>query len=131
MRVYFVIGALLAATAILAGAFGAHALRDQLGEESLAVWHTAVRYHFWHALALVSLSLLVGPRAGRWPLGLFVVGVVLFSGSLYALALGGGSWLGPLTPLGGLCLVGGWITLAFRGWEGRREGPVVASRDEC
>ncbi len=131
MRVYFVIGALLAAAAILAGAFGAHGLRQHLDESSLDIWQTAVRYHFWHALALVLLARLSGSGSSPWPLRLFVAGIVLFSGSLYALSLGGGRWLGPLTPIGGSCLVAGWILLAFRGWEASKPRGVDGSDGGC
>ena len=106
-------GALLAATGVAMGAFGAHALRDTLGPDKLATWDTAVQYQMWHAIALVALSALATPRLGL-PSALFVAGTVLFSGSLYALALTGARWLGPVTPLGGLLMISGWILVAWR-----------------
>ncbi|MBR9989919.1 MAG: DUF423 domain-containing protein [Gemmatimonadetes bacterium] len=115
MKGFVVAGALLAATAVAAGAFGAHALADRLTAERLATWETAARYHLVHALALV----LLGAIAGRWPAPLlsvagwlFTFGIVVFGGTVYALALGGPRWLGAITPLGGLALIGGWIALA-------------------
>jgi len=93
------------------GAFGAHALRASLGGEALSVWQTAVQYHFWHALALLATPRLAGAwaKAAGW---LFVGGVVLFSGSLYALALGAPRILGIVTPIGGLALILGWLAFA-------------------
>ena len=93
------------------GAFGAHALKARLGGEALSLWQTAVQYHFWHALALLAAPLLAGvwAKAAGW---LFIAGVLVFSGSLYALALGAPRALGMITPLGGVALVLGWIALA-------------------
>jgi len=94
------------------GAFGAHALKGRLSPEMLGVWQTAVQYHFWHALALLFTGYQTlngwGTAAG-W---LFIAGLVLFSGSLYALALGAPRGLGVVTPLGGVALLLGWIALA-------------------
>ena len=91
---------------------GAHALSARLGD-ALPTWQTAVEYHLYHALALLILAVVDGisrtPRAvAGW---LFVVGIICFSGSLYVLALGGPAVLGPVTPIGGAALIGGWITL--------------------
>jgi uncharacterized membrane protein YgdD (TMEM256/DUF423 family) len=108
-------GTLLALSAVLLGAFGAHALKDILQERgSSATWETAVRYQMWHALALILISLLnqkppIRPITGYC----LIAGTLLFSGSLYGLALGGPIWLGPITPLGGLCLIIGWGLLAL------------------
>jgi len=98
------------------GAFGAHALKSRLSPELHAVYQTAVQYHFWHALALVAVAL-AWPhfpdnpwlRAAGW---LFFAGVVLFSGSLYALALGAPRSIGLATPVGGLCFILGWLAMA-------------------
>ena len=102
-----------AGTAVLAGAFGAHALRDRLGPDAMAVWHTAVDYQFWHALALLGIASLAreDDAALRWVLRAFVVGILIFSGSLYALALGAPRLTGLLTPLGGLAFLTGWVCL--------------------
>lgn len=95
------------ASAVLLGAFGAHALRATLSPQSMEVWHTAVEYHFWHVLAL-AIAVIMIARIARW---LFAAGIVLFCGSLYALALGAPHWIGAITPIGGLCLIAGWIAL--------------------
>jgi uncharacterized membrane protein YgdD (TMEM256/DUF423 family) len=112
---YRLLGSLLALSAVLFGAFGAHALKETLSaHDSIQTWETAVRYQMWHALALMLLSIndlsnnlpkMTGPC--------FVVGTILFSGSLYGLALDGSKWLGPITPLGGLCLMVGWVLLVY------------------
>ena len=114
-RVFFTLGALNGLIAVAAGAFGAHALKSRLGPDMLTVFEVAVRYHMYHALALLACAWAVS----RWP-GvlttasgwLFVAGIVVFSGSLYALALSGTRWIGAITPLGGLALLGGWACLA-------------------
>lgn len=98
--------------AVALGAFGAHALKETLqANETSEVWKTAVLYHFVHALALLMLAML--PVASRAPSTLFIAGVVLFSGSLYLLALTNIKWLGAITPLGGLCFLAGWVCLAL------------------
>ena len=108
--------ALLMAVAVALGAFGAHALKARLAPDLLSVWQTGVTYHAWHALALLATGLLmlhfpdaVPFRSTAW---LFVAGIVLFSGSLYALALTDVKILGAITPLGGLAFLVGWIWLA-------------------
>jgi len=109
------LAALLCGLSVLLGAFAAHGLKPRLGEHGQEIWQTGVRYQFLHALALLWLGTtavrITGPE---WIARLWLAGILLFSGSLYALALGGGSWLGPLTPLGGLCFLGGWGLLALR-----------------
>jgi uncharacterized membrane protein YgdD (TMEM256/DUF423 family) len=118
-RVILIVAALLGAAAVLLGAFGAHALRDTLDEHALAIWHTAVEYQFWHVLAALSVAILARERASaclRVAAVAFVAGVVLFSGSLYALALGAPRLVGVVTPFGGIAFVIGWITLAIHGW---------------
>lgn len=110
-------GALFGALAVLLGAFGAHALRNTISADSLSTWRTAVDYQFWHALILVA-SAALGPtvwsgRSVRAAALAFVIGTVLFSGSLYALVLGAPRMVGAITPLGGVVLVGGWLVLAL------------------
>lgn len=102
-----------AGSAVMAGAFGAHALRDRLGPDAMAIWHTAVDYQFWHALALLGIASLARQQdaALRWVLRAFVAGTLIFSGSLYALALGAPRLIGLLTPLGGLAFLAGWACL--------------------
>ncbi len=107
-------------TGVVSGALGAHALRPLLETRGrLEAWQTAVHYHLIHAVVLLALALYlrreadaVARRLGRAG-DLFAAGIVLFSGSLYALALGAPRWLGPLTPLGGLCLLAGWIAIGL------------------
>lgn len=115
------IGACLGAVGVILGAFGAHALKARLTPEHLQTFETGVRYQMVHALALLLLSALIarlapGPaRVSGW---CFIVGTVFFSGSLYLLATAGWRWLGPITPLGGLCFIAGWVLLAVAAWRG-------------
>jgi len=109
-RCFFRIAAIYALLAVILGAFGAHALHDRLvSHGSLRTWETAVDYQFWHALALLAW-VLFNPSPQSRPITpiAFSIGNLLFSGSLYFLALGGPSWLGPITPLGGLSFMIGW-----------------------
>ena len=111
---------LLLALATLLGAFGAHALKAQLAPDRLQVYETAVRYHFFHALGLLGIGLtlrLVDTGPVRWAAVLIIVGVVLFSGSLYALTFGAPRLLGIVTPFGGLALIAGWMTYAVALWR--------------
>jgi uncharacterized membrane protein YgdD (TMEM256/DUF423 family) len=115
-RTYATAGAVSGFVAVAAGAFGAHALRDRLSPEMLQVFETGARYQMYHALALLFVASVYGvpPRpAAMWAGRLFLSGTVLFSGSLYALALTGISSLGAVTPLGGVAFLAGWICLAF------------------
>lgn len=108
--------ALLMAAAVALGAFGAHALKTRLAPEWLAVWQTGVSYHAWHGLALLIVGVLMresARRPWRWAAWSFVAGIALFSGSLYLLALGAPSWVGVVTPLGGIAFIAGWVLLAF------------------
>jgi uncharacterized membrane protein YgdD (TMEM256/DUF423 family) len=100
-------------SAVILGAFGAHALRDVLGSAQHELWHTAVEYHFWHALALAVAVWCRPSRASRVAMTLFALGIVLFSGSLYALALGAPRWVGIVTPFGGVAFIVGWIALGL------------------
>lgn len=110
----------LGATGVAMGAFGAHGLKAALTASGmLETWKTAAHYQIVHAVALLALASLArstaptpSPRLA-WATRLFAAGTLLFSGSLYALCLGGPSWLGPVTPLGGLCLIVGWGFTAF------------------
>lgn len=115
-RLFFSLGALSGLISVAAGAFGAHALRARLSPELLTVFETAARYQMYHALGLMAVAW----AAARWPGSfpqwagwLFVVGTVLFSGSLYALSLTGARWLGAITPLGGLAFLLGWLCLSL------------------
>lgn len=114
MKQFALIGSVLAFFGVAFGAFGAHALRDRIAPDMLAIFQTGVQYQMIHALALVALGL-AAPDV-KWARGagwLFVAGVVVFSGSLYALSLSGVRVLGAITPLGGVCFLTGWAVLAF------------------
>lgn len=113
----FRLSALMGFAGVAFGAFGAHALSDILERRHrVEVWKTAVLYHLVHAVILLILAMHPRFRAGAW--FAFAAGIVIFCGSLYALALGAPDWIGALTPLGGLCFLGGYITLGLqaRSW---------------
>jgi uncharacterized membrane protein YgdD (TMEM256/DUF423 family) len=117
-RTFWILGCTFALLAVGAGAFGAHALRARLTPDLLAVWETAARYQMYHALALLVVAFAAGRvGGGGWALAgwLFTAGTVVFSGSLYVLALSGVRWLGAITPLGGLCFLAGWVALLLAG----------------
>ena len=109
-------GAISAGTAVLLGAFGAHGLRDVLDDRMLAIFETGVRYQMYHALALLALGALKSrTQLPLYAVGaLFLAGTLMFSGSLYALALTGVRALGMITPIGGVAFAAGWILLAWR-----------------
>jgi uncharacterized membrane protein YgdD (TMEM256/DUF423 family) len=107
------LAALMGASAVACGGFGAHALKATLGASALMTWQTGVLYHLIHALAVLALAALPVHRGiGRIAL-VWALGTALFSGSLYALALTGWGWLGPITPIGGALFVGGWLGLGL------------------
>ena len=115
-RFFAVAGAVAAMMGVIVGAFGAHGLRGRLSPDDLEIFETGVRYHMYHALGLF----VVAWAASRWPSGattlagwLLIIGIVIFSGSLYTLVLTGQRWLGAVTPLGGLALIAGWGALAW------------------
>ena len=120
-RFCLLIAALALAAAVVLGAFGAHALKGRLAAEMLATYHTAVEYHFWHALGLLSVGALMSrsrdDSALKWVAWLLIAGLLLFSGSLYVLALTGASWLGVVTPLGGVAFIAAWLWLAWWAWR--------------
>ena len=120
-RIFFTIGAWLGALGVAAGAFVAHFLRGRLAPEMLSVFSTGVWYHLIHALALlvVAWATIRWPRTATTLAGwLFVIGTVLFSGSLYLLSLTGIQGFGYVTPLGGVAFIAGWLALAWAVWEG-------------
>ena len=119
-RLFFALGSVSALIAVALGAFAAHGLKSRLEPAMLATFETGVRYHMYHALALLA----VGWACTRWPGTaahasgwLFVAGTVLFSGSLYASSLTGVRWLGAITPVGGLAFLAGWLCLAWTAWK--------------
>lgn len=115
------IAALLAGSAVILGAFAAHLLRGELSPRALHSFETGARYQLTHALALLWIGGRLEGDQRRilcWAGRLIAGGIFLFSGSLYALSLGGPRWLGPVTPLGGLALISGWFLLAVSLWRG-------------
>jgi uncharacterized membrane protein YgdD (TMEM256/DUF423 family) len=115
------LGALNMAIAVMLGAFGAHGLKNKVTVEQLAWWHTGVDYHVYHALALLIIGTLIAaqpqlaiPKGSAWALQ---VGVVIFSGSLYAMTLGAPRWFGAITPIGGTAFIVGWLWLAYSAWQ--------------
>ncbi len=117
------LGASSGALAVMLGALGAHALKARLEPSALSAFETAVTYHFFHSIGLCIVALWIRSAAGGTSSAAFfagcafLAGIVLFSGSLYGLALGGPRWLGPVTPLGGLAFIAGWIALAFAAFK--------------
>ena len=114
-RLIIACAALLGACAIACGAFGAHALKSRLSADSLALWQTAAQYHLWHVLALVAAGLIaihVQRPLVTIAAVLFAIGIALFSGSLYALALGAPRAVGIATPAGGIAFIAAWLCLA-------------------
>ncbi len=111
-KLFLAAGGLAALAAVVLGAFGAHALKSRLSAEMLAVWHTGVEYHVYHALGLLAVGLVATqlPESAllKWSGWLMLAGIALFSGSLYALALSGERWLGAITPIGGLGFLAAW-----------------------
>lgn len=129
---FLLLAGVFGAAAVALGAFGAHGLKATLGPAGLETWHTAVLYHLIHALALLAVGVgwrvdadVAGTGTLAAPLVLagwsFVGGILLFSGSLYALALGGPKWLGPVTPVGGLGFIIGWLAIV---WAALRAAPA-------
>jgi uncharacterized membrane protein YgdD (TMEM256/DUF423 family) len=119
---WFAIGAWLGALGVGLGAFGAHGLKARVSAEMAAIWETGAKYHLLHALALLA----TGWACERWPGALtsaagwlFLGGIVVFSGSLYAMAVTGVRALGAITPIGGLCFIAGWACLALGAMRGR------------
>jgi uncharacterized membrane protein YgdD (TMEM256/DUF423 family) len=114
-KLYLSIAALSGVLAVMLGAFGAHGLRDKLTPALMSAYQTGVQYQFYHTLALLAVAMLLQRLPQSLWLqasgGLFVIGMLMFSGSLYGLALGGPSWLGPVTPIGGLCFMLAWLGL--------------------
>jgi uncharacterized membrane protein YgdD (TMEM256/DUF423 family) len=124
-RLLLTVGAVSAGMAVALGAFAAHGLKARLTAEALSTFQTGVTYHFYHSIALVLVALAIRsvarPVVWSQPFALagvaFAVGILLFSGSLYALATGGPRWLGPVTPLGGIAFLLGWALFALAAWR--------------
>lgn len=124
-RWFLTLGAAGGGSAVALGAFAAHGLKTRIDPAALAVFQTGVTYQFFHSLALCLLALWLRQVGRTFALGdaavvagiAFVVGVLLFSVSLYALALGAPRWIGPITPLGGLSFIAGWSAFAWSAWR--------------
>ena len=119
-KTILIVAAIFLTLAVIIGAFGAHGLKPHLNVESLARYKTGVEYHFYHALGLLLVGILSVYMPGahlKWTAIFLSVGIVLFSGSLYILAITGIKWLGAITPIGGLCFILGWIFLAVTAWK--------------
>ena len=120
-KLFITLASLSGMLAVMFGAFGAHALRSRLDDYAMGVFQTAVQYHFYHSLALLAVGIValsqpqtVLLRSSGW---LFLLGILIFSGSLYLLGITGVRWLGAVTPLGGLAFIGGWACLAASAWK--------------
>lgn len=120
-KLFITLASLSGMLAVVFGAFGAHALKGKLDDQALKVFETAVQYHFYHTFALLVVGVIalnqpqtVLLKSSGWS---FVIGILVFSGSLYLLSLTGVRWLGAITPLGGLALIAGWACLAATGWK--------------
>jgi uncharacterized membrane protein YgdD (TMEM256/DUF423 family) len=116
-KFYLVLGSINALLVVLIGAFGAHGLKTRLSIENMAIFQTGVQYHFYHAVGLILVGLIAMQLTSspyfRWSAWLMVMGIVLFSGSLYALSITNIRWLGAITPIGGTAFILAWIMLAI------------------
>lgn len=120
-RILVVVGAVNMFIAVCCGAFGAHGLKKILSEDLLAVWHTAVTYQVMHALGMIAVALLMPKFGGAgltWAGNLMLAGIVIFSGSLYLLALTGTRILGAITPIGGVAFLVAWVLVAWAAYKG-------------
>ena len=116
MKSWIVLGAFLAALAVILGAFGSHLLKIRLSSEDLAIFETGVRYHMYHALGLVMIGILgfhYPSNIIQLPAILFLIGIIIFSGTLYLILLTGLRWFGAITPIGGTALIAGWVVLVY------------------
>jgi uncharacterized membrane protein YgdD (TMEM256/DUF423 family) len=121
-QIFLSLAAIFGGLSVAAGAFASHALRERLSERSLLIFETGARYQMYHALALLAVAILLlrieSPPpslvASGW---LFIIGIAIFSGSLYALSLTDVKYLGAITPLGGAAFIAGWCALAFAAWN--------------
>ncbi len=119
-RIFIAIAAAFGGTSVILGAFASHALKERLSDRALEIWETGTKYQMYHALALILIALLISRFPASTSLVVagyaFIAGILIFSGSLYALSLSGIKWLGAITPLGGIALIMGWICLAIAAW---------------
>ena len=121
IKISFLFATIGGALAVVLGAFGSHCLRGRIEERLLETFQTAVEYQMYHCLALMMVAVLMREWGSSVALEIasyaFILGVLLFSGSLYGLVLMHMKWLGPVTPVGGLCLIVGWIALVYSGFQ--------------
>jgi len=120
-RIFLITGSICAMLAVILGAFGAHGLKTRLTTEMMAVYQTGVQYHFYHGLGLILIGILAFHLPAstwiKWSGWLMLVGLILFSGSLYTLAITGIRWLGAITPVGGVALILSWLFLAIAAYK--------------
>ncbi len=121
-QIFLSLGAILGGLSVAAGAFASHALRSKISDRSLEIFETGTRYQMYHALALLLVALLLSRTDSPSPTliatgWLFIIGIVIFSGSLYALSLTGVKSLGAIAPIGGAAFIAGWGALAFAAWS--------------
>jgi uncharacterized membrane protein YgdD (TMEM256/DUF423 family) len=122
VRLWLVIAALNGAMAVAFGAFAAHGLSQQLDSHAIGIFETGARYHMYHALAMGLAALAMQTKAARtatWSAAFFLAGIVLFSGSLYALAVTGERMFAFVTPVGGVSFLAGWVLLALAAWRSK------------
>ena len=113
---WIIIGSALAALAVSIGAFGAHGLKSKVSSEDLVIFETGVRYQMYHSLGLILIGILgfhFPSNIIQLPAALFIIGIIIFSGTLYLIPLTGLRWLGAITPIGGTALIAGWIALVY------------------
>jgi uncharacterized membrane protein YgdD (TMEM256/DUF423 family) len=120
-KLFIVLGCFSGMLGVVLGAFGAHALKSRFDDYAMGVFETAVQYQFYHSLALLAVGIIALSQPQTVLLKssgyLFLVGILIFSGSLYVLSFTGLKWLGAITPLGGLAFIAGWACLAFAAWK--------------
>lgn len=120
-KIFILLGSLLAALGVIMGAFGAHGLKPHLDAEMMTVYKTAVEYHLYHAFGLILIGLAASGLASNgvvlWAGVSLMIGLLLFSGSLYLLSITGIRWLGAITPFGGIAFILGWLLLAWAVWR--------------
>ncbi len=120
MKALFIFSSLTAALGVILGAFAAHGLKGRLSESLLSAFQTGVQYQLYHSLAIIALVVMhrVWPNYWLfWGACAMALGIIFFSGSLYALALTEVKWFGPITPLGGLCFIAGWVAIAIAAFQ--------------
>jgi uncharacterized membrane protein YgdD (TMEM256/DUF423 family) len=120
-KTFLMLASLLGALAVALGAFGAHTLESRLSADLLSTYEVGVRYHVYHVLALLGVVAVISrwpdASAAVWAGWLFVIGILIFSGSLYILAFTGIRWLGAITPIGGVAFIAGWLCLFWVAWR--------------